>query len=106
MELREQTCEPCQIGTPPLSQEEAEELRRETPEWELAGSQISRVFEFGDFRAAIDFVNRVAELAEEEGHHPDISIRYSKVRIDLMTHKIDGLSRNDFILAAKIDHAV
>jgi 4a-hydroxytetrahydrobiopterin dehydratase len=103
MDLRHQTCEACQIGTPPLSHEEAEELRQETPEWTLEDNSIRRTFEFEDFREAIAFVHRVAEVAEQEGHHPDITIRYGKVQLELLTHKINGLSKNDFILAAKID---
>ncbi len=103
MELSQQKCEPCQIGTPPLTREEAEELRKATPEWRLGENSIEREFSLKDFRAAMDFVNNVAELAEEEGHHPDIFISYSKVRLELLTHKIKGLSKNDSVLAAKID---
>ncbi len=103
MALSEQKCEPCQIGTPPLSREEARELLKQTPEWTLREGAIERGFEFKDFRAAIAFVNDVAEVAEQEGHHPDISISYNRVRLELSTHKIKGLSKNDFILASKID---
>lgn len=103
MKLSQQKCEPCQVGTPPLSREEALELNKDTPEWTLVDGAIEREFEFDDFRGSIAFVNRVAEVAEEEGHHPDIFIYYSKVRLQLSTHKIGGLSKNDFILAAKID---
>ncbi len=103
MKLSQHKCEPCQVGTPPLSREEAVELLRETPEWRLKDDAIEREFEFDDFRGSIAFINRVAEVAEEEGHHPDIFVYYSKVRLQLSTHKIGGLSKNDFILAAKID---
>jgi 4a-hydroxytetrahydrobiopterin dehydratase len=103
MKLQEQKCEPCRIGMPPLSYEEAKALQLEIPEWTLKDSSIERVFQFRDFKEAIKFVNRLAQAAEEEGHHPDIHIYYNKVRIELSTHKIKGLSNNDFILAAKID---
>jgi 4a-hydroxytetrahydrobiopterin dehydratase len=103
MNLSQQKCEPCQVGTPPLSREEALELTKETGDWVLKDNAIEREFEFDDFRGSIAFINRVAEVAEEEGHHPDIFIYYGKVRLQLSTHKIGGLSRNDFILAAKID---
>lgn len=106
MRLSEQKCEPCAAGTPPLSREQAEQLLAETPDWTLADGAIERDFEFADFRRAIAFINEVADVAEEEGHHPDISIYYNKVHLRLTTHKIDGLSRNDFILASKIDGLV
>ncbi len=103
MKLSQQKCESCQVGTPPLSREEALHLLKDTPRWILEDNAIEREFEFDDFRGSIAFLNRVAEVAEEEGHHPDIFVYYSKVRLQLSTHKIGGLSRNDFILAAKID---
>jgi len=106
MKLLEQKCEPCRGGTPPLSQEEARNLLREIPEWMLNKNAIERTFQFKDFKEAIDFVNEVAETADKEDHHPDIHIYYNKVRIELTTHKIKGLSKNDFILAAKIDELI
>jgi len=106
MKLTEQKCEPCRGGTPPLSQEEARDLLREIPEWTLKENAIERTFQFKDFKEAIDFVNEVAETADKEDHHPDIHIYYNKVRIELTTHKIKGLSKNDFILAAKIDELI
>ncbi|MBN1460581.1 MAG: 4a-hydroxytetrahydrobiopterin dehydratase [Armatimonadetes bacterium] len=106
MGLATQKCEPCQIGTPPLSQDEAKALAKDTPLWTLTGDKLEREFEFGDFRGSIDFINHVAEVAEEQGHHPDICLSYNKVKLDLTTHKIGGLSKNDFILAAKIDRIV
>lgn len=88
-----------------LSEARARELQHGTPEWSLeeGGSQLKRRVELADFRAAIDFVNRVAELAEQQGHHPDIAIHWNRVDLVLWTHKIGGLHENDFILAAKID---
>ncbi|HWL50841.1 MAG TPA: 4a-hydroxytetrahydrobiopterin dehydratase [Chthoniobacteraceae bacterium] len=73
------------------------------PEWETDGKAIERTFEFDDFGQAIDFVNAVADIAEEEGHHPDIDIRWNKVRLVLSTHSEGGLTELDFDLAAKVD---
>lgn len=103
MTLLQEKCRPCQGGEPTLSVGEAEELARQTPEWSLEDKVIERQFRFKDFREAIAFVNKVADLAESEGHHPDIFISWNKVRLTLTTHKIGGLSRNDSVLAAKID---
>ncbi len=103
MALTEEKCVPCEGGEPPLGPDEARALSVQTPEWTVHEKAIERQFTCKDFRAAIAFVNRVADVAEEEGHHPDIYIYYNKVRFELSTHKIGGLSRNDFILAAKID---
>lgn len=86
-----------------MSQEQARELAQEVPLWILRENAVEREFKFADFRRALDFVNRVAYVAEEEGHHPDIFISYRLVRLTLFTHKIGGLTQNDFILAAKID---
>ncbi|GDX11260.1 putative pterin-4-alpha-carbinolamine dehydratase 2 [Verrucomicrobiota bacterium] len=79
---------------------------KDFPEWELEKTSIERVFEFDDFSAAIDFVNGIAELAEEHDHHPDIDIRYSKVRIILSTHSKGGLTELDFELAERIGNLV
>jgi len=104
-ELSAKTCVPCRGGVPPLPEEKAREYAAATPGWTLAenGTRLFRRFEFADFKAAMEFVNRVADLAEEEGHHPDICIHWNKVELTLWTHKIGGLHENDFILAAKID---
>ena len=106
MTLTQDNCIPCRAGTPPLSTREAEELLAETPLWTLNADSIEREFKFNDFREAIAFVNNVADVADREDHHPDIHIYYNRVRLELSTHKIGGLSRNDFILAAKIDTLV
>jgi 4a-hydroxytetrahydrobiopterin dehydratase len=103
MKLSEQKCVPCHGGMPPLSHEDAAAMHKEIPEWTLKDNAIEGTFTFKDFKEAIKFVNKVAETAEQEGHHPDIHIYYSKVRLELTTHKIKGLSENDFILAAKIN---
>jgi 4a-hydroxytetrahydrobiopterin dehydratase len=103
MKLSEQTAKPVSKGTAPLSRQDAEVLLREVPLWSLGEQTIERELRFRDFRAAMDCVNRIAELANEQDHHPDIFISYNKVRLTLSTHKIGGLSMNDFIVAAKID---
>lgn len=105
MSLQDKKCVPCEGGTPPLARERVEELLRETPGWEVNTEykEIGRVFKFKNFKEAMVFVNRVAEVAESEGHHPDITINWNKVTLALSTHSIGGLSENDFILAAKIN---
>jgi 4a-hydroxytetrahydrobiopterin dehydratase len=103
--LNSKSCVPCRGGIPPLTEEKAREYAAATPGWMLQenGTRLFRRFEFADFAAAMEFVNRVADLAEQEGHHPDIAIHWNKVELTLWTHKIGGLHENDFILAAKID---
>lgn len=96
-------CVPCEGGVEPMGREEAEEYLKETPGWTLNEGLISRQFKFQDFKQAMEFVGKVAELAESEGHHPDIHISYNIVRLESYTHAIGGLSENDFILAAKIN---
>lgn len=105
MSLQDKKCVPCEGGTPPLPRERVEELLHETPEWGVNTeyTEIRRVFKFKDFKEAMVFVNRVAETAEAEGHHPDITINWNKVTLALSTHSIGGLTENDFILAAKIN---
>jgi 4a-hydroxytetrahydrobiopterin dehydratase len=105
MSLTEKVCLPCQGGMPPLTREEAEKIGVQTPEWSLPedATRISRSFRFSDFAEAQTFVNKVGDLAEAEGHHPDISFGWGYADIVLYTHKINGLHENDFILAAKID---
>ncbi len=103
MSLSQETCKPCQAGGTPLPPDAARTLAADTPLWTLSDAKIEREFKCKDFRAAIAFVNQIADVAEAEGHHPDISIDYSRVKLTLWTKKIDGLSRNDFILAVKID---
>ena len=104
MALSEKTCIPCRGGVPPLTAGEIRPLAVEVPGWKVvAGHHIEREFDFPDFRKALDFTNAVGELAEEQGHHPDIHLAWGKVRVRTWTHKIDGLTESDFILAAKID---
>ena len=105
MHMSEETCTSCQGGVLPLIASEAEVLLQQTPGWRLLSNstRLERRFEFGDFKAALAFVNRVAELAEQQGHHPDINFGWGYVSVLLYTHKIDGLHQNDFIMAAKIN---
>ena len=102
-ELTQKRCVPCEGGVPSLGKAEVEKLLAQVPGWKLDDKWITKEFRFKNFVEAMKLVNRAAELAEEEGHHPDIHIHYNRVRFDIWTHAIDGLSENDFILAAKID---
>jgi len=98
-------CIPCEGGAFPLTHEEAEKYLDQVSGWILneEAKRISKEYKFKDFIGAINFVNNVAEIAESEGHHPDIHINYNKVLLEFTTHAIGGLSENDFIVAAKID---
>jgi 4a-hydroxytetrahydrobiopterin dehydratase len=102
--LASKTCVPCRGGVPPLKGQELEALHQQVPQWKVFNEHhISRAFTFPDFKQALDFVNRVGALAEAQGHHPDILLAWGKAEITLWTHKIDGLTESDFIMAAKID---
>ncbi len=103
--LAEKSCLPCRGGVPPLSEAEAKRLLPAVPGWTLGetATRLSRRFEFRDFAEAMKFVNRVADLAERQGHHPDIAIHWNRVDLTLWTHKIGGLHENDFILAARVN---
>jgi len=105
MNLSEKSCVPCQGGMPPLSQEEAESLLAQTPGWSLTqeGTRLERRFDFKSFAAALAFVNRVGEIAEQEEHHPDISFGWGYATVVYYTHKIGGLHENDFVMAAKLN---
>ena len=106
MDLKEKQCVPCRVGMPPLSNQEEDRLKKELPSWTLTREKIhllEKSYQFSDFREAMIFVNRVADLANSENHHPDICIHYNRVDLTLFTHKISGLHENDFILASKID---
>ena len=101
--LTQKFCMACEAGTPPMPAAQAQTLLAEVPGWDLADQTLSRTFRFKNFKEAMAFVNQVADLAEGEGHHPDIHISWNRVRLDLTTHAIKGLSENDFILAAKVN---
>jgi len=103
MSLAEKHCVPCRGGVPPLQGPELERLRAQLPDWQVVnGHHLERTFAFPDFKSALDFVNRAGAIAEEEGHHPDLHLSWGKVGVTTWTHKIDGLTESDFILAAKI----
>ncbi|HSC78360.1 MAG TPA: 4a-hydroxytetrahydrobiopterin dehydratase [Candidatus Acidoferrales bacterium] len=102
--LAEKNCVPCRGGIPALRGDELAALARELPEWQVVDEHhLRRSFKFRDFRTALDFVNRVGELAEQQGHHPDLFLVWGRVDVTTWTHKINGLTESDFILAAKID---
>jgi len=103
-ELAERQCVPCRGGVPPMKGEQINEMSSQLPEWQVVNEHhLQRAYRFQDFRETLDFVNRVGELAEEQGHHPDICFGWGKADITIWTHKIDGLTESDFVLAAKID---
>ena len=103
-QLASKTCVPCRGGVPPLAGEELAALTKQLPHWTVVGGHhLTRMFNFPDFAQALAFVNKVGAVAEEQGHHPDIFLAWGKVGITTWTHKIDGLTESDFILAAKID---
>ena len=102
--LASKTCVPCRGGVPPLQGAELDALHQQVPQWKVINQHhITRLFTFPDFKQALDFVNRVGELAESQGHHPDILLTWGKAEVTLWTHKINGLTESDFIMAAKID---
>jgi 4a-hydroxytetrahydrobiopterin dehydratase len=103
-ELASKTCVPCRGGVPPLKGKELANLQKQVPQWQVVNEHhLTRNFTFPDFRKALDFVNRVGELAEEQGHHPNILLTWGRAEVTTWTHKIDGLTESDFIMAAKID---
>jgi len=103
-ELADKKCVPCRGGVPPLKGTELDALEQQVPGWDVVNEHhLEKAFTFPDFKTALDFVNRVGAVAEEQGHHPDIYLAWGKVEITIWTHKVDGLTESDFILAAKID---
>jgi 4a-hydroxytetrahydrobiopterin dehydratase len=106
-ELTAQKCQACRADAPRMSEAEIATLRPAVPRWEIRAvdgiPRVSRVFEFDDFARALDFTNRVGAIAEDEGHHPAILTEWGRVTVSWWTHKIRGLHRNDFIMAAKTD---
>ncbi|MBI4948496.1 4a-hydroxytetrahydrobiopterin dehydratase [Candidatus Berkelbacteria bacterium] len=101
-------CVPCEGGVPPIEGERLTELKnqldQEAPGWELSDPKhLQKTYKFADFKTALEFVNKIGEIAEQEGHHPNIEFGWGFVRVLLWTHAINGLSDNDFILAAKLE---
>jgi 4a-hydroxytetrahydrobiopterin dehydratase len=106
MNLEDKHCAPCERDDfPAMTLPQAKDMMEHVPGWQLdeEGRRIARLFTFKNFKEAIAFTNQVGELAEEEGHHPDIALSWGKVGVELQTHSVGGLSENDFILAAKIN---
>lgn len=103
--LAEKECVPCRGGVPPVQGEELERLLGELdPGWRVVdGHHLEKTFEFEDWGSAQEFMNRVGQLAEEQGHHPDLHLSWGRVGVELWTHKIDGLTESDFVMAAKIE---
>ncbi|HLY64633.1 MAG TPA: 4a-hydroxytetrahydrobiopterin dehydratase [Chloroflexota bacterium] len=103
-DLVQKTCVPCSGGMPPLPEARVQELLRQIEGWRVeGGKEIVKPFTFKNFVQAVEFVNAITPVAEQEGHHPDLEVGWGKVVVRLTTHAIDGLTENDFILAAKID---
>jgi 4a-hydroxytetrahydrobiopterin dehydratase len=103
-DLANKQCVPCRGGVPPLQGAELAALAAQVPGWQVVNEHhITKSYKFPDFAAALAFVNRVGALAEQQGHHPDIFLAWGRADVTIWTHKIDGLTESDFILAAKID---
>ena len=103
MSLAEKHCVPCRGGVPPLVGEALENMKTQLPGWDVVdGHHLWKSFRFPDFQSALDFVNRAGAIAEAEGHHPDLFLSWGRVDVKIWTHKIDGLTESDFVLAAKI----
>jgi len=104
--LADRSCVPCKGGVPPLTEEEIKPLQKEVSHWDvIENHHIEREFRFSNFKQALDYTNRIGEISETEGHHPDIYLAWGKVEAKIWTHKINGLTESDFILAAKFDKA-
>lgn len=105
LNLERKRCAPCEGGMPPLMKKQIDELKKEIePAWQVEDlKKLKREFIFKDFKEALIFLNKAGEIAEKEGHHPDIRLSWGKVGVELTTHAIQGLSINDFILAKKIE---
>lgn len=107
-DLADRDCVPCKGGTPPLAGAELESLREQLGGgWQVVGGHhLTKQYDFADFRSALDFTNRVGEIAEAQNHHPDITLAWGRVGITIWTHTVDGLSEGDFVFAAKCDRAL
>lgn len=104
-DLASQECVPCKGGVPPLKGEQLEKLQAELgADWEVVDEHhLAKTFHFNDFAEALAYVNRVGEMAEQQGHHPDLHLAWGKVKVEVWTHKIDGLTESDFVFAAKAE---
>lgn len=108
MELSSKSCQPCKGGVAPMPLEQAQQMAERVPGWQVADTakRIQRCYKTRGFRESLEFVNRIGAIAEEQGHHPDISFGWGYVNVEIFTHKIGGLHENDFILAAKLNDAL
>ena len=107
MALAEQDCVPCRGGVPPLEPRAIASLSAHVPDWSIVENHhLAREFPFPNFLTALAFVNDIGKIAEEQGHHPDIALAWGKVGVTIWTHKINGLTESDFVLAAKIDRSL
>lgn len=102
-DLAKGKCKPCEGGIPPLSQPEIDTLLPALKDWQVADGKLRRDFKFADHYITMTFVNAVAWVSHQQGHHPDLTVGYNTCRVEYITHAIDGLSESDFICAAKID---
>ena len=106
-DLASRECLPCRGGIPALTQEQQRPLLAQLQGWDVVASHhLSKTYTFPDFVTALAFVNRVGDVAEQNGHHPNLALTWGKVQVDIWTHKIDGLTESDFVLAAKCDQAL
>ena len=106
-DLAAKTCIPCRGGVPPLGPDEIAPLQAQIPGWKIIDHHhLKRAFKTKDFATALELVNRIGAVAEEQGHHPDLLLAWGKVGVEIWTHKIDGLTESDFILAAKIEQLI
>jgi 4a-hydroxytetrahydrobiopterin dehydratase len=106
MSLAQKTCVPCRGGVPPLTADQIQPLAEQVDHWSVVNNHhVEKEFKFPDFKTALTFTNKIGAIAEEQAHHPDIYLAWGKVRVKIWTHKIDGLTESDFIMAAKIDDA-
>jgi 4a-hydroxytetrahydrobiopterin dehydratase len=107
MPLADKTCVPCRGNVPPLKGDALNALKAELPDWDVVEEHhLRKAFKFPDFQKALEFVNRAGAIAEEQGHHPDILLGWGKAEITIFTHKINGLTESDFVLAAKINRVI
>ena len=103
-DLANKECVPCRGGVPPMGRDRINELLKQLRQWQVHETHhLTKTYSFPDFVTALAFVNKIGALAEKESHHPDIFLSWGKVRVDIWTHKIDGLTESDFVLAAKLD---
>jgi len=107
MSLADKQCVPCKGGVAPLKGEQLKQLEEQVKDWQVVDEHhLVKMYKFPDFRKALDFVNSVGAIAEEQGHHPDLYLAWGKVEVKIWTHKVDGLTESDFILAAKMDKLI